>query len=295
MKRFHFKIRPDKWHVLFLVFVMTACSKEGVFEIPVPYEFEAATPTVAVLQTFDAKYPGARDIVWSRQWEYFVADFTTRAVPVNAWFEGSGDWQLSKRDISFRQLPDSVSNAFQTSNYTGWNIDKVRTLERKGMKDVYLLELDNGTKATNIYYSEYGDLVKIQDDARYSIDRPVQIPDALTEAVNTLYADYELIDIWSDPLGIRVCIMEANLYKVVALDARYNWINTVWNVEKKDVPDSVQNRFARSQYGPCPIEELKVMKDPDGIIYLFYFNDDNKTKMAMIKESGNTFIVVSSS
>jgi hypothetical protein len=293
MMSFHFKTTPTKWHALLLVLLATACAQEGTIEIPVP--FEAATPTEAVLRTFDVKYPAAREVVWTRQSEFFVADFTTRAIPVNAWFEEKGDWRLSKRDISFRQLPDSVSHAFQSGSYTGWNIDKVRTLERKGMKDVYLLELDNGTKSTNVYYSEYGNLVKVQDEAHHSIDRPVQIPDALKETVNALYDDYELIDIWSDPLGVRVCIMESNLYKVVALDVQYNWINTMWDVTKEDVPTNVRSRFARSVYGSYPIEELKVMKNSDGIMYLFYFSDGGHSKVAMIKEGDNTFIVVGAS
>ncbi len=275
------------------ILFMTSCSIEGDNTVnpDIPGTYGTVTPTDEVLRSFDIKYPNAKNIEWAVKSNYYVADFTEGYSNIIAWFNQQGNWTLSKSSITSNELTADIKSAFSQSSYSGWEIKDRNILSRKDFSDMYIIEVVNGARDINIYYTKEGDLVKAVD--AQTADTPLSVPAEVNNLLVNLFGNSEIIDIWSDSLGPKVGVIENNTYKVVALDSSYGWICTIWSIQEGVVPEVVMEGFKSSRYGGINVDDIKILENMEDLSYLFYFDDEGKHKIATLMESGNLKSVMS--
>jgi hypothetical protein len=255
-------------------------------------------PTLEVLNTFDLKYPDAQEIIWSINKNYYVADFKMQSSPMNAWFTAMGDWALSSKERAFNQLQLKITDAFLNSKYSGWGIEKVNLLERRDMGVIYVICVTDNQEYFNLYYSEYGDLVKIVSRARNHEETPVILPMKVNHIVDSLFGDPEIIDLWEGALSKNVAVLDDKLYRFVAFTSDYEWIGTYWNIHEHEIPEGIFDRFnsyiKSSSYDTCRIEGYRVLQQVNKHLYLLYFTSEGgKRHIAFFEEHGKLNSIVS--
>lgn len=71
---------------------------------------------------------------------------------------------MDKADTPFNQLPEAVTDAFNNGLYAGWKVDDSYTINRDSMAVVYKINAEKGNSDMDLYYSQYGNLIKAVND-----------------------------------------------------------------------------------------------------------------------------------
>jgi len=251
-------------------------------------------PSEIVMRTFTVRYPDAKNIFWHRNGDYSVADFSVYGTPKNTWFNQKGEWLLTKSSLPVREIPNKVTNAFSNnSTFAGMGINETSLLERNNCERVYIINASKENRNINIYYSQHGDLVRMVNNTLGNGDKPLIIPDQIKVFLPKLFANFLIVDLWFDSLGYKVYVMDNGVFKVAALDNNYSWISTFVNLTESTVPPIVLNSFISSKYGKYHVNDFKYMENINEISYLFYFNTENKRKVATLNSSGSFKSVLS--
>jgi hypothetical protein len=275
---------------------LTSCAIDGNDPVAPPTKGEAPsaiTPNEKVLRSFDIKFPNAKDIAWSVDDSYYIADFTEFSSATNAWFKHSGEWVSSKSSLTSAELNKEIHQSFLNSIHASNQLISRNRLERKGLSDVYMIETHNGVHNINVYYTENGDFIKTVKNYGDYIDRPVEVSEKVNNMVASHFTVAEILDVWEDSLSPKVGVMENNTYKVASLTPEYDWASTIWEVDEAGVSTVVLNSFKASPYGSVELNSIRIMEHAEGWSYLFYFFDGGKNKIATLRESGHFVSIIS--
>ena len=170
-----------------------------------------------VVKTFNEMYPDAKNIEWEVRNGYAVAEFYTASGAkgddenTKAWFDNQlGDWAMTESDVTSANIPQAVLAAFEASEYADWRIDDIDMVLRNGMELVYVLEVEQGERDIDLYYSEDGVLVKsiagsVNND--YSDFIPQQPTGSVTDWIASNYPDARVVDIDVEDGGTEVEIL----------------------------------------------------------------------------------------
>lgn len=64
-------------------------------------------------------YPAAKDVAWSRDETYYVADFIQNGFDTKVWFNSKAQWEMRQIDWeTMDEVPNAVYNAFAASEYS---------------------------------------------------------------------------------------------------------------------------------------------------------------------------------
>ena len=64
-------------------------------------------------------YPAAKDVAWSRDEAYYVADFIQNGFDTKVWFNSEAQWEMRQIDWgTMDEVPNAVYNAFAASEYS---------------------------------------------------------------------------------------------------------------------------------------------------------------------------------
>ena len=132
-------------------------------------------PPENVSSAFSIRYPG--DVVnsWKRDSGYYVATFLHGGKKARAEYLPDGQWSDTKTKIKKTQLPQSVKNAFDGSEFKSfWEIEDVMEMQTPaGLFYLMHIELNEGKmneKDTQppysnllLTYTEKGELIKKED------------------------------------------------------------------------------------------------------------------------------------
>lgn len=109
------------------------------------------------------KYPDATRIEWERKKDYFVADCWVDAKDLEVWFSVGGVWEMTETELRTADLPEAISQAINESEYASWRIDDMDLLEYPSKAKEYVIEVEQGEKEIDLYYSESGELLDEKD------------------------------------------------------------------------------------------------------------------------------------
>ncbi|WP_102406400.1 PepSY-like domain-containing protein [Parabacteroides bouchesdurhonensis] len=246
-----------------LILFLAGCSKDN------DDNHEGIIPVEEVAKAFSQKYPNAKKISFNIEGNYYVADFMNGTASTSAWFTDQGKWMMEKIDISYNQLPSPVITALKASTYADWKVDETDLINRAGMGIVYKIEVEKGDTETDLYYSQYGNLIKTVDDASDYSDAPIVIPDAVTQLMNLTFAGAELLDIQPNSEGYELNILDNRIYKIAQLNKDYRWQNTMWQITPHEVPSIIAEAFEKSAYANDKVKAIFTLINADGSFQLF--------------------------
>lgn len=175
---------------------------------------------------------------------------------------------MEMTDISFAQLPVAVSTAFKQGFYSNWTVDDTYAINRLDMGIVYKIEAEQSNSEIDLYYSQYGNLIKAVDD-EINNDAPIVIPKEISNLMELTFANAELLDIQPNAAGYELDMIDSQIYKVAQLNKDYRWQNTTWALSEQDVPQLVMQGFESSAYANDKVRSIHILLDADGTFYLF--------------------------
>lgn len=115
---------------------------------------------------FASRYPGATDIEWDKKGDYMVADCTINGKDTDVWYSLSGVWKMTETELLITDVPEAVTSALAKTEYANWKIDDRDRLEYPDKVTVYIIEVEQGEREFDIYFSEKGDLLKTVDTSK---------------------------------------------------------------------------------------------------------------------------------
>jgi hypothetical protein len=132
-------------------------------------------PTVAKT-SFEAKYPQASDVVWSRyneppmdlEWEWYgwpaldtndyVGTWTVNNYPYWVWYDDQGNWVGSIETINISSVPDAVNRKLNTE-FSGYTVASVNKENDKN-RVAYEIKLTKGDDNMKVLIDEKGNVMK---------------------------------------------------------------------------------------------------------------------------------------
>jgi hypothetical protein len=254
-------------------------------------------PGASVLRSFENLYPEAESVVWSVEEGYHIADFMFTSQKASAWFESNGGLALEKMPASYREeIAPVVSEAFSRTSYASWTIKEACVLSRRGLEAVYELGVTNNRIVSNLYFTRYGDLIKIIDDVHPRTDTPINIPAALSAEVKRRFPNAQIVDISVvDAINseISVGMVENTVYKNAVFNKYFVWVVSFWNVTEETIPPVVWTGFQATSYAALPLLRIRGMQTATATFYLFYVINNNRTMIVEFNSQGQLVSTVS--
>ena len=246
-------------------------------------------PDQTVTKAFDTKYPDAGKVEWETKSGYEVADFHISGNDAEAWFDNKGNWLRTKTEINFGLLPEAVRKDLRANEYADWKYTDFDKLERSNAATIYVIEAEQGEKEVDLYYAEDGTLIKVVNDTDddNSHFQPTTIPQAITDAIDEMYAGAIVVDFDQEKNGFEVDILHNSVYKDVYFNAANEWISTEWDITEDKVPAIVMNALKASDYKNYRIEDIDQIEKPAGTFYLFELEQGDNDVEVTISAEGN--------
>lgn len=227
-------------------------------------------PPKLISDSFKTKYPDAKDTDWKVAGNYYVADFRTDSTEITAWFaQTSGQWLMDKSDLRVTLIPDDIIDTIQEGNFALWTIDDAYIINRDGFGSVYKVEVQQGSQDFDLYFSEYGNLIKKSEDAQNDADEPILIPSQVASLLEMTFQESVLLDIISNDSGYQLFMLDNTLFQIVQLNNNYIWTSTTWQLTKQEVPSLIMQAFGASVYGNDVIRSIYKLSDTNGTFYQF--------------------------
>ena len=243
-------------------------------------------PLPPVENAFQEKYPDAKNPVFEIEGNYYVVDFNNEGSETTAWFTDQGVWMMEKIDISFTQLPAAVSTAFKQGFYSNWTVDDTYAINRLNMGIVYKIEAEQSNSEVDLYYSQYGNLIKAVDD-EINNDAPIVIPKEVSNLMEITFANAELLDIQQNSLGYELDMIDNQIYKVAQLNKDYRWQSTTWAMSEQEVPQIVMQGFESSAYASDKVQSIYTLLNANGTFYLFKVSHNGQDETITFDVFGN--------
>lgn len=246
-------------------------------------------PDQTVTKAFDTKYPDAGKVEWETKSGYEVADFHISGNDAEAWFDNKGNWLMTKTEINFGLLPEAIRKDLRANEYANWKYTDFDKLERSNAATIYVIEAEQGEKEVDLYYAEDGTLIKVVNDTDddNSHFQPTTIPQAITDAIDEMYAGATVVDFDKEKNGFEVDILHNSVYKDVYFNAANEWISTEWDITEDKVPAIVMNALKASDYKNYRIEDIDQIEKPAGTFYLFELEQGDNDVEVTISAEGN--------
>ena len=245
-------------------------------------DHQGIIPLPPVENAFQEKYPDAKNPVFEIEGNYYVVDFNNEGSETTAWFTDQGVWMMEKIDISFAQLPAAVSTAF----YSNWTVDDTYAINRLNMGIVYKIEAEQSNSEVDLYYSQYGNLIKVVDD-EINNDAPIVIPKEVSNLMEITFANAELLDIQQNSLGYELDMIDNQIYKVAQLNKDYRWQSTTWAMSEQEVPQIVMQGFESSAYASDKVQSIYTLLNANGTFYLFKVSHNGQDETITFDVFGN--------
>lgn len=243
-----------------------------------------------VQRTFDQMFPEAQRVEWEMEDGHWVAEFVERRVEKEAWFEPSGVWKMTDCDIAFRKLPQPVRAAFEASQYADWRVEDCDHLQRAGMQDVYIIEVERGDQDRDLYYLADGTLCREttggDDNGSHLEDLPHTTPAGVAGFLDQRYPGHIVVDIDREDRGIEVEIVHQGDRIEVWFDRQGTWVQSSREVTMARVPQAVAQALAASQYASWRVDDIDFLETPQHNAYLFELELGDRDKMLLIREDG---------
>ena len=246
-------------------------------------------PDQTVTKAFDTKYPDAGKVEWETKSGYEVADFHISGNDAEAWFDNKGNWLMTKTEINFGLLPEAIRKDLRANEYADWKYTDFDKLERSNAATIYVIEAEQGEKEVDLYYAEDGTLIKVVNDTDddNSHFQPTTIPQAITDAIDEMYAGATIVDFDQEKNGFEVDILHNSVYKDVYFNAANEWVSTEWDITEDKVPAIVMNALKASDYKNYRIEDIDQIEKPAGTFYLFELEQGDNDVEVTISAEGN--------
>lgn len=122
-------------------------------------------PTI-VQDSLKRLYPTAEDVAWTRDFEYYVADFLLGGFGTKVWFDANGNWVMKQTDWeTLDEAPGAIFNAFSMSNFSDDEVEDVTWVQFPHWQSMVVLKvgIPNMESAYQLFYTPGGRLLRTRN------------------------------------------------------------------------------------------------------------------------------------
>lgn len=138
--------------VILSIPVLMACDKDD--------DVHPSQVPVTVTDAMIAKYPEAIHVEWEYKQNYYMADCLYKGSKMKAWFNTYGVWVQTELEIGWIDLPKLVQESFRAGKYASWFVEDLEELQFPLNPNLYMIEVENGEREVQLFYSVEGNQVK---------------------------------------------------------------------------------------------------------------------------------------
>jgi hypothetical protein len=114
-----------------------------------------------VTNAFSEKYDDAKNVEWRDNLTSFVASFEKDGEKYEAKFNKKGAWQSTEKELEISDLPRKVSDGFEKSKYSEWEVKSVYEIELPGDVTQYRVRVaKSDIQQKNLLFNSKGKLLK---------------------------------------------------------------------------------------------------------------------------------------
>ncbi len=111
-------------------------------------------------------YPTADDIAWSRDQEYYVADFMMNGFDTKVWFNADAEWVMKQTDwVTMDEVPPAVYNTFAASEFSGDRVQNVTWVQFPRWQAIVAVEVGRSNLQTKyqILFTPNGEILRARN------------------------------------------------------------------------------------------------------------------------------------
>lgn len=135
----------------------------GAIALCLPLAALAGYAPAKVQAALKTMYPEATDIAWSRENNYYVADFMTNGYETDVWLDTNANWVMTLTDLeSTDPLSPAVYNAFAMGEYAAGQVEDVTQATFPKRPAVIVIEVgqQNMDIKYQLFYATDGTLIQ---------------------------------------------------------------------------------------------------------------------------------------
>lgn len=231
-------------------------------------DYIPSKPSTSVEEYVRTNYPDARitDIDYEHgMTEVEILDGRT---PRELLFDGSGAWQYTKTEVYGHEVPEAVSAALAASEYAAYFIDDIDHY-RTPDGEFYRYDLESVQGDVKVDIAPDGTLTVVQPGS----GKPGQgngqmIPAEVADFIETKYPGARIVEYDYDDGLLEVEIWHENREKKVCFNGRNAWVRTEWDIRRHELPQTVVEAIAASQWASFEIDDIEYVQTPAGEYYL---------------------------
>lgn len=244
-------------------------------------------PNQQVVNAFKAKYPRARHTEWENKQGFHIAEFYDWTAECEAWFDGKGNWMLTKSELAYEMLPAAIQSHIGQSIYGNWKKDDVTKIERPDATPIYIVEVEQGKQETDLYYTENGQLLKSLKDLTPGTPADYfPVPADILHQITQKYPHAIVIDSERDKGKYEIEILDQGQKKEVTFNGT-TWEYTRWEVKPADLPAAVATTLRQSAYANHRIDEIRFIETPANAYYRIELDHEPHDIYLSIDPQGN--------
>lgn len=127
--------------------------------------YDDGLPPKAARTEFRSMYSGARDVEWDREGTNWEVSYEIDRVEYESLFDASGKWLMTKKEVSYANVPDVIRTYLSTSEYGTYRLDD-NTVDFYQTPDgnFYRFELDDNGRDLDVDVTESGVVSRARRD-----------------------------------------------------------------------------------------------------------------------------------
>ena len=257
------------------------------------YDFLPQQATGSVADWISAQYPDARIVdidIESYGTEVEILDGTWLRELL---FDTSGAWVYTKTEISWLQLPSAVSQAFQSSEYSGYHIDDIDFYQTESA-EFYRFDLESAYGDVKIDITASGEVSLASsvigsgsDTGTTTPSVPGNVSSDYASFIQSTYPGATIIEQDYDDGFLEIEIWHDNREKKVYFDATGSWVFTETDYTYWELPDAVKSAITSSQYGNYKVDDIEYVESPSGSWFLVELEGAGRDVHLRIDANGN--------
>ena len=251
------------------------------------YDFIPTQPISNIVTFISTNYPSARIFEVDIDGMYTEVEILDGKVCRELIFDVQGNWLLEKTDIRIANVPPSILQVLQTSEFASYFIDEIE-YRKTAEAEYYRFELESAAGDVTIDISTNGVLTIVEKETGQG-NYVGNLNQTYVDFISSNYIGAVILESEYEHGYLEVEIFHEAKEKIVRFNASNVWVDTHWDIRKTDLPSAVNTALNNSKYSKYRIDDVEYYQTPSGDYYLLELEKGFKDVTIRIKADGNIF------
>lgn len=247
-------------------------------------DYIPAAPNASIESYLKANYPGARILEIDREGQYTEVEILDGRVKRELLFDNGGKWLRTKTELRTAEVPASIMQVLQASEYASYRIDDVDYYITTD-SEYYRFELKSASGDVDVQITREGVLTVVGSESDDD-DYPGPLNQICADFIARQYPGSKIVESEYEHGYLEVEIRHDNREKTVRFNASNAWVDTRWDVRVSELPQAVKSAIAASDYASYTIDDAGYVQIPSGDYYEVELEKGDREVTVRIKADG---------